>query len=319
MSILRELRRRKVFRVAAVYAVVAWGILQVVDVIDDPLALPPWFDTVTIILLAIGFPVALILGWAFDLGPEGISRSNTDGSAEYVGRGKVETGLLFLLMIGMGWLILRDVDIVQSDATSSGASPVVILMDTFAPRGVYDEETRKNSGTNADVLSDVLQELPIITQKETIGSKWDREIQVLNQKPALILIHRSAFFHSMNQELGFGYPESSGQLSEEWRHLYDIAENKLVAFMGYIAQGSPNTKFIVYSRGTGGGWAATEYRDNWLKQVRGRFPALAGKITPIRVPGGVVGGSFQSTEGAGMIRSLVKKLLHLDGNKAPTD
>ena len=43
MSLIKELKKRKVFRVAAVYAVVAWGILQVVDVVSEPLNLPAWF------------------------------------------------------------------------------------------------------------------------------------------------------------------------------------------------------------------------------------------------------------------------------------
>ena len=60
MSIIEELKQRKVFRVAAVYAVVAWGVLQVLDVIAEPLNLPAWFSTVTVLLLAGGFPIALI-------------------------------------------------------------------------------------------------------------------------------------------------------------------------------------------------------------------------------------------------------------------
>ena len=72
MSFLGEIRRRKVFQVAALYAVIAWLIIQVIDVINEPLKLPEWLDTVVIVLLAVGFPIALILAWAFDLTPEGI-------------------------------------------------------------------------------------------------------------------------------------------------------------------------------------------------------------------------------------------------------
>jgi len=123
---------------------------------------------------------------------------------------------------------------------------VVILMDTFAPRGVYDQETRSNTGTNADVLSDLLQELTIIIQKEAIGSLWDREAQILKQDPSVILIHRSAFFHSMNQEFGLGYSDDSESYREkDWKRLYEIADNKLVAFLGFISLGNPRTKFVV--------------------------------------------------------------------------
>lgn len=67
-----ELRRRHVFRVAGVYAVVAWLLVQVVIAIEAPLGLPGWTDTMVIVLFAIGFPIALILAWAFELTPEGV-------------------------------------------------------------------------------------------------------------------------------------------------------------------------------------------------------------------------------------------------------
>ena len=69
MSLLGELKRRKVFQVTAVYAVMAWLIIQIIDVINDPLNLPGWLDTVVIVLLVVGFPIAMVLAWAFDLTP----------------------------------------------------------------------------------------------------------------------------------------------------------------------------------------------------------------------------------------------------------
>jgi adenylate cyclase len=72
MSFVGEIKRRKVFQVAALYAVMAWLVIQVIDVVNEPLKLPEWLDTVVIVLLAVGFPIAMILAWAFDLTPEGI-------------------------------------------------------------------------------------------------------------------------------------------------------------------------------------------------------------------------------------------------------
>lgn len=71
-AILQELKRRKVFKVAAVYAVVAWLLIQIVATVEEPLNLPPWFDTLVIVLLGVGFPVAVILAWSFDITPEGV-------------------------------------------------------------------------------------------------------------------------------------------------------------------------------------------------------------------------------------------------------
>ena len=75
MSLLAELKRRRVFRVAGAYLVGAWLVLQVGDVVFPALRLPPWTLTLLVVLVVLGFPVALLLGWAFDITPGGIERT----------------------------------------------------------------------------------------------------------------------------------------------------------------------------------------------------------------------------------------------------
>ncbi len=67
-----ELRRRNVFRVAGVYAVAGWLLAQIAATLENGIGLPSWFDGFIIATLLIGFPVALILAWAFELTPEGV-------------------------------------------------------------------------------------------------------------------------------------------------------------------------------------------------------------------------------------------------------
>ena len=74
-NLFAELKRRSVFRVGLAYIVVSWVALQFVDVVQDPLSLPVWLPKVVIILLTIGFPVALIISWAFELTPEGLVKT----------------------------------------------------------------------------------------------------------------------------------------------------------------------------------------------------------------------------------------------------
>ena len=74
---MSELRRRKVVRVAAVYLVVAWLLIQVAGATFEPLGLPSWSIRLVIVLVALGFPVALALAWAFDVTPRGIERTGT--------------------------------------------------------------------------------------------------------------------------------------------------------------------------------------------------------------------------------------------------
>jgi TolB-like protein/Tfp pilus assembly protein PilF len=72
-----ELRRRKVIRVAAVYLVAAWLLIQVADAIFEPIGLPAWSLKLVIVLVALGFPLACVLAWAFDVTPRGIERAET--------------------------------------------------------------------------------------------------------------------------------------------------------------------------------------------------------------------------------------------------
>ncbi|MCH7574956.1 MAG: tetratricopeptide repeat protein [Candidatus Marinimicrobia bacterium] len=72
---IEELRRRRVFRVAAVYGGVAFVLFQIIDSIFEPLHIPEWIGSLIIILLLVGFPLAMGLAWVFDITPEGIVRT----------------------------------------------------------------------------------------------------------------------------------------------------------------------------------------------------------------------------------------------------
>ena len=74
-SLLTELRRRNVFRVGAAYIVIAWVIAQVFDLLADNFGAPDWVMKVVLSFLAIGFVVALLLSWAYELTPDGVKKS----------------------------------------------------------------------------------------------------------------------------------------------------------------------------------------------------------------------------------------------------
>jgi len=74
-NILTELKRRNVYKVAIAYCVVAWLLMQVASQIFPFFDIPSWGVRLVVLLLIIGFPIALILAWAFELTPEGIKRT----------------------------------------------------------------------------------------------------------------------------------------------------------------------------------------------------------------------------------------------------
>ena len=73
MSLIKELKRRNVFRMAVLYAIAAWVIMQAADVLKDPANLPDWVGPTILGLLAVGFPIFLIFSWFYEVTPEGIS------------------------------------------------------------------------------------------------------------------------------------------------------------------------------------------------------------------------------------------------------
>src|SRR5437899_5016843 len=70
-----ELKRRNVYKVAVAYAVVGWVIAQIATQIFPFLEIPNWVVRLVIVLIAIGFPIALVIAWAFEATPEGVRRT----------------------------------------------------------------------------------------------------------------------------------------------------------------------------------------------------------------------------------------------------
>ena len=104
MSFLKELKRRNVYRVAGIYIIVAWMVLQVVDVFMDFMPLPEWTGSLVFVLLAAGFPVALIMAWAFELTPEGIRpESNSSPSLRSSKRRKWDLLLVIGVSVVIAW------------------------------------------------------------------------------------------------------------------------------------------------------------------------------------------------------------------------
>ena len=75
MNFFSELKRRNVYKVAVAYAVVSSAAIQLASIFFPTFEAPPWVMKVFVAVVALGFPVALVLAWAFELTPEGIKRA----------------------------------------------------------------------------------------------------------------------------------------------------------------------------------------------------------------------------------------------------
>jgi TolB-like protein len=162
---LKELKRRNVFRVATAYAIAAWLIIQIVTVIEEPLSIPDWFDTIVIIMVAIGFPVALIFAWAFELTPEGIKKSDeveiTDSVVQNTGR-KLNVLIIATLSILVLILVVDRLFIESNMSDSVPVAAATISMQSvavlpFADLSENGDQDWFSDGLTEEILNSLAQ------------------------------------------------------------------------------------------------------------------------------------------------------------------
>lgn len=241
-SFFEAVRDRNLLGFAAAYLVLGFGLVEALDIVGPRLDLPARLVDFLLAGLFFGFPLVLAARWRM---------AAEDKPMIVAPAGPLVS--LAILLIASGWLGMRAL-VTQSDAGGPGqdALPLVILMDSHHPKRVYDEQTRAANATNADVLSDVLLDLPVRRQRESIGPEWHRDEEILRFAPDLIVIHYS----------GFRQEDSSGP------------RERLRLFISYFVEAE--TSFLIYSRGDGA-WLR-ESMETLLADLEAEHPGLLGRI-----------------------------------------
>jgi TolB-like protein/tetratricopeptide (TPR) repeat protein len=153
-----EMVRRKVFRVMAIYAFTAWIILQLAEVVFEPMGYPDWALRTLIISAIVGFPITFILAWVIDIRPEGLIFDlplfSNDGDVPRQGK---KTNLLFSLslIVTLAAGAYYSVDMLVEESLSNN-SIAVLAFENFDG----DSETDYFSAGLADEISHVLAGLP---------------------------------------------------------------------------------------------------------------------------------------------------------------
>lgn len=123
MGFIEELKRRNVFRVGIAYAVVAWLIAQVADLVLENISAPDWLMKAILLILALGLPLALIFAWAFEMTPEGIKKEKDVDRSQSItpqtGR-KLKATIMALLVLAVAYFAV-DKFVLQPDSASSTA------------------------------------------------------------------------------------------------------------------------------------------------------------------------------------------------------
>ncbi len=134
-GIFEELKRRNVFRVGVAYVVIAWLLAQVAELALDSFEAPAWVMKSILLLLAIGFPLALFFAWAFELTPEGLKKEKDVDRSQSIthqtGR-KLDFFIIGVLAVAVGMLLVdkfmlqpdsRDQAVANTPTTTQQAAP----------------------------------------------------------------------------------------------------------------------------------------------------------------------------------------------------
>jgi len=158
-----ELKRRRVFRVMAVYGAVAFGVLQVADILVPVLALPDSMTRGVALLLLLGFPLAVVLAWAFDLTLQGVRRATeaTPGElSEILAASAVKrwlSGLLALVgtvaLLGGVWYAGRHSATVVGGASEKGAVSASVAVLPFVNLSSDPEQEYFSDGISEELLN----------------------------------------------------------------------------------------------------------------------------------------------------------------------
>lgn len=157
-SFLSELKRRNVLRVAAGYALVAWILIEAGSVLMPTFGAPEWAFQAYVIVVIIGFLVALVLAWIFEMTPEGVKRGTDVDPAESItkktGR-KLDVAFIFLLIVALAISVTLNITGMRhSDKpTSATGSRTSIAVLPFTSRSLEPQDALFADGIHDDLLT----------------------------------------------------------------------------------------------------------------------------------------------------------------------
>jgi len=178
LSFFSELKRRNVFRVGIGYAVAGWVLLQVVDLVLENIVAPDWVMKVFMLAVVIGFPIAVIIAWAFEMTPEGIKRESevdrTQSVTQSTGR-KLDRIIIGFLALAVVLLVIDPFES-KDEPVSPATEAVPVVSKSASPESTQREKSvavlpfafRSNNEDDAFFAEGMHDDL--LTQLAKIGS-----------------------------------------------------------------------------------------------------------------------------------------------------
>ena len=193
--LLAELKRRNVFRVATFYLVAGWVLLQAGDLLFGALGVPHWSLKLLLGLLVLGFPIALVLSWVYELTPEGVKRANeVDRDASIVGRTatRLDKLIVVLLVVAIGLLVAERVGSRREDREAAPS--------TTAARATSQASSATGDRPASGATPVSIAVLPFLNLSEDKSNEYfsdglsEELLNVLANVPGLRVIARTSSF-----------------------------------------------------------------------------------------------------------------------------
>jgi len=164
MSFFKELRRRNVIRVAIAYAIVGWLLVEVASVVIPTLLLPDWTLRILVLFVILGFPLALIFAWAFELTPEGLKKEKdvdrSQSITQHTGR-KLNFVIIALLVVTLAFVMVDNYVLDRSvmDEAPAQAQGVSIAVLPFVNMSNDPDQEYFSDGISEELLN-LLTKIP---------------------------------------------------------------------------------------------------------------------------------------------------------------
>ncbi len=273
-----ELKRRKVFRVAGVYAVVAWVLIQVANNLVPALQLPAWTNSFIVLLLLIGFPIAIILAWAYEVTPDGI-RSDAAAQTQQLLNQSAAVQPINYIILGIVLLVAgfqiadRFLGADQSVPDSAGNAVTTAASDSTLSRrfaiNIGNTAPVPGPWTNAQIaLSADGSKLVYSVARPELGAQYLylKNLDQLQERELFAGVAYSPFFSPDGEWVGFAQGAAS---------LFKVS----------ISGGAPQSLAEDNRPGTGGFWSVdgTIFHTSFSDLQLGRSSENGGAPSPLGI------------------------------------
>jgi TolB-like protein/Tfp pilus assembly protein PilF len=241
-SFFAELKRRNVYKVAIAYGVVAWLLMQVASQIFPFFEIPNWAVRLVVLLLIIGFPVALILAWAFELTPEGIKRTEDVDLSKSIRRKtgrKLDFLIIAVLLLVIGFLLFQRFHPNVSSAISSPLEKSVAVLP-FQNLSKDEENAFFADGVQDQILTDLAKvaDLKVISRTSVMQYKnvATRNLREIAQQLGVAHVLEGSVQRARGKVRVSAQLINARTDGHEWAENYDRSVDDIFAIQSEIAK-----------------------------------------------------------------------------------